>query len=382
MQTLQALWPTPIHHLRRARPDHPVLYLAPDQLRQTALYFQDFFPGEVTYAVKANDREEVLANLVASGLRSFDVASIVEMKAVRQVLPSANLHYNNPVRSVDEVAQASEIGVQSWSVDTLSELQKLDQIPRDCEVAVRFALPVAGAAYDFGGKFGATPQEAVALLRQVAQMGFTAALCFHPGTQCEDPAAWTLYIQEAAGIAAQAGVRLARLNVGGGFAAHRCAEAPDLRAVFDAIRTARDSAFGADAPQLICEPGRAMVAEAFVLAARVKSLRNAGEVVYLNDGIYGGLTDLRDMGLIDRIAVVSPSGQPRLAPTSERIVFGPTCDSLDRLPDGLALPQDTAEGDYVLFSAMGAYSVAMSTRFNGYGLNDVVTVQSLSGQSA
>ena len=60
------------------------------------------------------------------------------------------------------------------------------------------------------------------------------------------------------------------------------------------------------------------------------------------------------------------------------MVFGPTCDSLDRLPDGLPLPEDTATSDYVIFGGMGAYSIAMSTRFNGYGLARVETVAALS----
>ena len=60
-----------------------------------------------------------------------------------------------------------------------------------------------------------------------------------------------------------------------------------------------------------------------------------------------------------------------------RVVFGPTCDSIDRLPDALPLPGDMEEGDYVLFDGMGAYSRSLTTRFNGYGLGGSVTVASL-----
>ena len=103
-------------------------------------------------------------------------------------------------------------------------------------------------------------------------------------------------------------------------------------------------------------------------------MRAAGATVYLNDGIYGGLADLRDMGLTGRIRTIGPDGAARCGPPRPRVAFGPTCDSLDRLPDGLPLPEDAQPGDYVLFDGMGAYSVAMSTRFNGYGLVDVETV--------
>ena len=377
MHHASALFDTPARHLARHRPDAPVFYFSPQVLQETARRFQRGFPGLVTYAVKANDRPEVLSNLVAAGVTTFDVASPAEMQAVRAACAAAVLHYNNPVRSEGEIAAGIAAGVASWSVDEAGELAKLGAVPQAAEIAVRFKLPVAGAAYDFGAKFGADPETAAELLRAVAQSGRTPALSFHPGTQCTDPQAWTAYIHEAAKIAAHAGVRIARLNIGGGFAADRGQGSPDLEAVFDAVENATAEAFGAARPVLICEPGRAMVAGSAVLATRIKSMRDAGATVYLNDGIYGGLPDLRDMGLSGLVEVLGPDGAPRRGEARPRVVFGPTCDSLDRLPDGLPLPEDTQAGDYVLFGCMGAYSVAMSTAFNGYGLREMQMVARL-----
>ncbi|MAM24038.1 MAG: ornithine decarboxylase [Rhodobacteraceae bacterium] len=377
MRRADPLHSSPAAHLSATRPDHPVLHFAPAVLQDTAAAFRAGFPGLVTYAVKANDRAEVLSNLVAAGVETFDVASPAEMARVRAVCPAARLHYNNPVRSEAEIAAGRDFGVQSWSVDDAEELAKLRDVPRAVELAVRFRLPVRGAAYDFGSKFGATPDAAAELLRAVAAMGFRPGLCFHPGTQCEDANAWVQYIEAAAGICRAAGVRIGRLNIGGGFAADRGQGQPDHGAVFAAAGAAVARAFGADAPQLICEPGRAMVAPSCVLSTRIKAMRDGGAVVYLNDGIYGGLVDLRDMGLSGLLRVVSPEGAARTGPARPRVAFGPTCDSLDRLPDGLALPEDTQPGDYVLFGGMGAYSIAMSTGFNGYGLHEVVMVAGL-----
>ncbi|UWQ51092.1 type III PLP-dependent enzyme [Leisingera caerulea] len=382
MQQIPPLWLSPESHLARSAPDHPILYFSPRVLHEVARRFSQGFPGLVTYAVKANPHPAVLSNLVAAGITAFDVASPAEMEAVRAASPDAVMHYNNPMRSEAEIAAGIEHGVASWSVDELSELEKLDAVPRSCEIAVRFALPVAGAAYDFGSKFGAAPEEAVQLLKQVAAKGWKPALCFHPGTQCEDETAWVEYVHAAKRIVDAAGVRIARLNVGGGFAANRDGVAPDLEKVFAAIGTAADQAFGTDKPTLICEPGRAMVSESFTLAARIKGMRKDGAVVFLNDGIYGGLVDIRDMGLPGRVEVVASDGTHRSGIRKPRVVFGPTCDSLDRLPDGLPLPCDCASGDYVLFPGLGAYSSAMSTQFNGYGLSDVATVIELAGQAA
>lgn len=366
-------WRSPVDHLRRQQPDRATLYFCPGVLAATARQFLDGFPGVVSYAVKANPGAEVLGNLAAAGIGVFDVASPVEMRAVRAACPGAVLHYNNPVRSTAEVAMAARIGIASASVDCVRELDKLAGLPKGTEIAVRLALPVAGAAYDFGEKFGVGPEAAASLLRAVAVRGYTPAMTFHPGTQCEDPEAWVQYIDACAAVARAAGVRLVRLNVGGGFAANRTGHAPDLEAVFDRIGHATRRAFGADAPTLVCEPGRAMVAEAFSLVTRVKAIRDSG-ALFVNDGIYGALAEARDMSGPVRVRVIAPDGRARRGPTRPRVVFGPTCDSLDRLPEPLDLPGDLAEGDYVLFDGMGAYAGSLSTGFNGYGPEGPVMV--------
>jgi ornithine decarboxylase len=375
MSRIDAIWSTPRHHLAVEAPDQPILYFAPSVLQATYRRFAAAFPGVVTFAVKANDTRVVIENLAAAGMRAFDVASPFEMRLVRSVLPDAVLHYHNPVRSRDEIATGVAFGVTSWSVDSFSELEKLaGVVPQGAEIAVRFKLPVVGAAYDFGAKFGAGPDKAAELLRRAAQLGFVPSLTFHPGTQCVDPAAWEVYIREAAHIAASAGVRLARLNVGGGFAAHRIGEeAPDLEGTIRRIADAVADAFGAEMPALVCEPGRAMVAESMTLATRIKAIREDG-TVFLNDGIYGALAEALVLGNSDRIVTVGPDGQIRTGAPEGRTVFGPTCDSLDRLPGALPLPGDAAEGDWVLFRGMGAYSTATVTRFNGYGDIGVTTV--------
>ncbi len=382
MQLMKPVWDSPQDHLRASLPDEPVAYFAPSVLRETARRFRAGFPGLVTYAVKANPSEAVLANLSGCGIGAFDVASPVEMALVRRVAPGAVLHYNNPVRSPAEIAAARDCGVASYSVDCRGELDKLAaHLPdRRAEVAVRFKLPIDGATYDFGEKFGAAPQMAAGLLRRVAALGFVPALAFHPGTQCHDAAVWRAYIEAAAAIAGQAGVAVARLNVGGGFASHRLrGEPPSHGPVFAAIRETAQRAFaaaGLRAPALLCEPGRAMVGDACALATRVKALRDDG-AVFLNDGIYGGLAEHPVIGPIDRVQVITADGRAPGAETRARVVFGPTCDSIDKLPEPVVLPADLAEGDYVLFHGLGAYATALATRFNGYGVERMETVASL-----
>lgn len=375
MSRLPALWPDARTHLRATAPDRPVLFFAPHKLHATAARFLAGFPGLVTYAVKANDTPEVVENLAQAGLSAFDVASPEEMELVRRVAPGAAMHYNNPVRSAGEIRTALGFGIRSWSVDDRGELEKLARlVPAEgTEISVRLKLPVKGAAYDFGSKFGAEPALAVELLARVADLGYVPSMTFHPGTQCEDGAAWAAYIRECALVSRAAGVRLARLNVGGGFPSHRSGAAPDLEAIFATISDTVAEAFGAEAPALVCEPGRAMVSEAFTLCARVKSRRGSG-AVYLNDGIYGGMAEMALLGAVDRIRVLSPEGEERTGAGFDAVVFGPTCDSLDRIKGTVSLPETLEEEDFILFDGMGAYSTATATRFNGYGWLDIVTI--------
>lgn len=375
----KTIWTNPTEYLSKNQPDNPVLFFSPAVLQATARRFLDGFPGLVTYAVKSNPDEIVIENLATAGVRGFDVASPAEIRMIRRLVPDAALHYNNPVRARSEIAVAVELGVKSYSVDSHSELAKLaEQVPSEgCEISVRFKLPVAGAAYNFGAKFGATVELATELLAEVARLGYIPSLTFHPGTQCTDPAAWETYIHTAAQIARDAGVRLARLNVGGGFPAHRLNEVmPQLEATFSLIDRATAEAFGAQRPDLVCEPGRGLCAEAFTLATRVKAIRD-GAHVFLNDGVYGALTELPMIGIIDRIEVAGPNGQRRTGASVSRIVFGPTCDSVDRLPGEVELPADMEEEDYVLFHGLGAYSLATNTRFNGFGELTIATVLGL-----
>ncbi|MFN0114058.1 MAG: type III PLP-dependent enzyme [Paracoccaceae bacterium] len=375
----KTIWASPSEYIRTQQPDNPVLFFAPTALQATARRFIDGFPGLVTYAVKSNPDEMVIQNLIAAGVNGFDVASPYEIEMIGRLAPGAAMHFNNPVRARHEIAFAVEHGVTSYSVDSHSELRKLAGIvpPEGTEVSVRFKLPVKGSAYNFGAKFGATAEEAVSILREVAAFGFTPSITFHPGTQVNDLTLWEQFIGKAAWIAKEAGVRIARLNVGGGFPSHRTADGVlTLEDIFATIGRAADAAFGADRPALLCEPGRGMVADAFASAARVKAIRD-GAHVFLNDGVYGSLAEMPVIGMVERVEAMSPGAEPRTASPVARIVFGPTCDSVDRLPGDIPLPADLEEGDFLVFHGVGAYSTVTNTRFNGFGELQLATVMRL-----
>jgi ornithine decarboxylase len=202
-------------------------------------------------------------------------------------------------------------------------------------------------------------------------------MTFHPGSQCTDPEAYRRHILTAAGIAREAGIHLQKLNVGGGFAADYVpSRAPALAEYFRVIKEAVRAAFGeVGAPKLECEPGRGMVAGSISLLTRVKLVKPEQGQVFINDGIYGALMECYQAPQLQPHVRVIRNGAVLGGETKPFVVFGPTCDSLDRLPNPAELPAGVTEDDYLEFAGLGAYGVATSTRFNGYGDAELVPVK-------
>lgn len=365
----------------RRSPEEPVFCFDRSALAARAEAFIAGFPGEVSYAVKSNPSPEVLLTLSGAGVATFDVASIPEIETVRHIAPRARLHYHNPIKARPEIAKAYGYGVRRFSADSAEEIAKILDVTggdSSVEIAVRFCLATAGnAVHEFSSKFGARPALAVELVRMVAAAGLKPVMTFHPGSQCTDPEAYRRHILTAAEIAREAGVHLETLNVGGGFAAdYTESRAPELGQYFRVIGAAVIEAFGeVNPPKLECEPGRGMVAGAVSLLVRVKLAKHGLGQVFINDGIYGGLMECYQAPKLQPFVRVIRDGKVLEGETKPFVVFGPTCDSLDRLPNPAELPEGITEDDYLEFAGLGAYGMATSTRFNGYGAGDLVPVE-------
>ena len=367
---------------RRQMPDEPVFCFDRSALADRVNAFLTGFPGESSYAVKSNPDPEVILTLAGAGLKIFDVASLKEIETVRRIAPRARLHYHNPIKARAEIAKAYETyGVRRFSADSVGEIEKILAVTGGdptVEIAVRFCLASAGnAVHEFSSKFGARPQLAAELLRMVVDAGLKPVMTFHPGSQCTDPEAYRRHIETAGEIARAAGVHLMTLNVGGGFPSDYVpSRAPALseyfRVILDAVRTS----FGeVNPPKLECEPGRGLVAGSMSLLTRVKLVKSELGQVFVNDGIYGGLMECYQAPKLQPFVRVIRDGRVLEGATTPFIVFGPTCDSLDRLPNPAELPADIREDDYLEFANLGAYGAATSTVFNGFGGAKIVSVK-------
>ena len=368
-------------------PDEPIFCFSAQALTDRAQLFIKNFPGQVTFAVKANPSPAVIQTLAKAGITSWDVASVHEMKLVRNYAPGAHFHYHNPVKSRLEIIEAYKTyGCRRFVVDCREELQKIVDIAgadTAIEIAVRFVLPRdrGSSTHDFSTKFGAPEHIAVALLQQVKQQGYKPVLTFHPGSQSKEPQVYVRHIEAAARIAKQAEVHVEALNVGGGFPAnYQLSTAPEPTVFFRIIDDAVAKYFTTAKPKLECEPGRGLVANCMSLLTRVKLVCTDGDDIFINDGVYGGLMEYMQAPELKPPFRVIRDGQIINGAVKSWKVFGPTCDPLDVLPHRLDLIEALREGDYIEFGTLGAYGISTMTKFNGYGelrIENVETVLSV-----
>ncbi|MGB5212249.1 MAG: hypothetical protein WBN88_01190 [Anderseniella sp.] len=358
--------------LTSAAPDQPVMCFCPTAFRNEAQRFATGFPGDVHYAVKANPHPAVLHWLSDGGVKGFDVASIAEIKLVREQLGDAHCAFNHPVKSRADIASSyGDLGVRDFVIDHDRELAKLADIcGRDCTIEVRIAKANPDSAVDLNSKFGCDGQTATNLMRRAGELGFDVAVAMHVGWQAPNPAAWGEAMAMGAGCAEAAGVSLKYANLGGGYPSVLMPKDRRLEDFFDAIKSAK--AAHMNGTDLNCEPGSALAWTGGATIAQVHLRKE--DSLYLNDGIYGAMNEIKFSAIVPPTTAFNSDGSRLGGAGRAFTVFGPTCDSLDVLPTRIELPDAIDEGDYVVFGWMGAYSNALRTDFNGLGKLSFVTV--------
>lgn len=363
------------------RPDEPVYCFRPEVLKADARNFMASFPGKTAYAVKTNGEELVLRTLVEAGVSAFDVASPGEFAAVRAVSDDAEMLYMHPIKSQSDIRLALEkYGIRVIVVDHEDEITKLSRVTRALDIdpgtlTVFVRIQTKGhAAYELSKKFGAGPANAVELCQRLHRMGHKVGLCFHVGSQIEDPDTYERALASADWVRNRIGFELAGLDLGGGFPAEyghdpraKKLDMPSLGQIMSRLRGDINE-YGFSEVPLVAEPGRVIVARAFSLIVRV--LLRKGRRLYINDGIWASLSDswtgkiTLPARFIPDPAIRSRNGnEETIAPFK---VCGATCDSVDILSRPFWLPETIDTGDWIEIGHIGAYSLSLRTRFNGF----------------
>ena len=363
--------------VNQLRPDEPIYCIRKTSIQVASKFFQNNFPGKVLYAVKTNPHPLVIKTIIDSGIKNFDVASINEIKAIREIDKSVKCSYMHTVKSRESIKEAYfNYGVKTFSLDSKDELIKIIESTgqaKDLELFVRVAVSNEHAEIDLSKKFGALTSEATGLLRLTKQYAKKIGLSFHVGSQCMHPISYSKGIKEIGNIIKRTKIIPDYINVGGGFPTIY----PDLipqsiESYFNEIQDALKNLKLENLPEIICEPGRAIVAESGSTIVRV-NLRKK-QKLYINDGTYGTLFDAGVPNIVYPSKLIT-NGRIISKKLTSFDFYGPTCDSMDYMKGPFILPNNIKENDYIELGQLGAYGLTFRTDFNGLYSNNIFELE-------
>ena len=364
--------------VEKRRPAEPLYCIYPENLHKAAAGFLTGFPGKTLFAVKANPHPAVIIELYKAGIRHFDTASLAEIKLVKGLFPDAECYFMAVCKLAGAAKTAfSQYGVRHFVADHLSEVDRLLKFATpETTIHIRMKAFDRASVYELSSKFGADEPEVIAMLKTVADAGVQAGLAFNVGSLCRHPDAYRRAIQAADQVVQKSGVAIVSLDVGGGFpVSYPGLQTAKTEEFFKAIADEVAKAKLPDGCCLMCEPGRALVASGQALLTQIILIKD--DLVFLNDGVYGGLNELNiSNGNVQFPVKVIASGDKPDKKTRPRSISGPTCDTLDVISTKVDLPVDVKVGDWIEFSLAGAYSNAMATRFNGLYADTWVKIES------
>jgi len=310
------------------------------------------------YAVKANPNLVILKVLASQGV-NFDCASKNEIASVLNLVESDRIIFANPCKMSSQLKYARANDVDLLTFDSDYELYKIKLYHPNANLVLRLKVNDEDSVCRFGCKFGATLEAAKNLLHIAKTLSLNiVGVSFHVGSGCKNPDQYRQAIKESYEcfeLAKEFGFTFKILDIGGGFENEQFDEMAQV--INQAIQVFDESV------EVIAEPGRFFVSSSHTLVLNVIGKKTNGDerIYYLNDGVYGAFN-----------CIYFDHAVPDICPFNERAgqlftskIFGPTCDSIDKIAESVQLP-DLAIGEWVYVENFGAYSSASSTTFNGF----------------
>ena len=363
--------------INQLKPKEPIYCIRKQPVNTASKYFLKNFPGKILYAVKTNPNAEILKTIMESGIDQFDVASVKEIEAVKKINVNAKCSYMHTVKSRENIKDAYfRYNIKTFALDSKDELIKIIETTnyaKDLELFVRVSVSNEHAEIDLSKKFGAITSEAIGLFRLTKQYAKKIGISFHVGSQCMHPISYNKGIHEIGKIIKKTKILPDYINVGGGFPTiYPDLISQPLSSYFEEIKNSLKNLKLKKLPEIICEPGRAIVAESG--STIVKVILRKKQKLFINDGTYGTLFDAGVPNIV----------YPSKLITDGRIIskkftafdfYGPTCDSMDYMKGPFLLPNNVKEGDYIELGQLGAYGLTFRTEFNGFYSDQIYEVE-------
>jgi len=336
------------------------------------------------YAIKCNPNLVILQLLNNLGC-NFDCASKNEIAKVTGLgVSPERIIFANPCKMISQIKYSRAHDVDLVVFDDVNELYKIKLFHSNAKLVLRIKTDDSNSLCKFNCKFGVDLEEVEGLLTTAKSLGLNVmGISFHVGSGCKDKNQYNTAIKDCYTtyeIAKKIGIKIELIDIGGGFPG-----TDNIDIKFEDIANVLNNAikqyfFDSETEQyivdFIAEPGRFMVASSHILVlsiinkkVKINKETNEKEIIYyVNDSIYNTLSNI----MTDHYVITDQN----LFPFNERnekkyksTIFGPTCDSLDKITDNIMLP-DLEAGEYIYAINMGAYTTAMlhesSEMFNGF----------------
>ena len=363
--------------INQLKPKEPIYCIRKQPVNTASKYFLKNFPGKILYAVKTNPNAEILKTIMESGIDQFDVASVKEIEAVKKINVNAKCSYMHTVKSRENIKDAYfRYGIKTFALDSKDELIKIIETTnyaKDLELFVRVSVSNEHAEIDLSKKFGAITSEAIGLFRLTKQYAKKIGISFHVGSQCMHPISYNKGIHEIGKIIKRTKILPDYINVGGGFPTiYPDLISQPLKSYFEEIKSSLKNLKLKKLPEIICEPGRAIVAESG--STIVKVILRKKQKLFVNDGTYGTLFDAGVPNIVYPSKLIT-DGRIISKKLTAFDFYGPTCDSMDYMKGPFLLPNNVKEGDYIELGQLGAYGLTFRTEFNGFYSDQIYEVE-------
>lgn len=326
------------------------------------------------YAVKCNPNELILKVLASLDV-NFDCASKNEIASVVGIVEDpSRIIFANPCKMSNQIKYARANDVDLMTFDSDHELYKIKLYHPYSDLVLRIKVDDSGSLCKFGCKFGVELRDVEHILGIAKTLALkVVGVSFHVGSGCKNPDQFRKAIADSKKcfeIAESMGMSFDLLDIGGGF------EDDTFEETAAVIREAIGNESCFENVRLIAEPGRFFVSSSHTLVVNVIGKKNLvdeqGEkqfVYYLNDGMYGSFN-----------CVHFDHAVPNICPFNERDgktyrskIFGPTCDSMDKISDEVFLPE-LAIGEWCYIENFGAYTCAAASTFNGFTNTQTINI--------
>ena len=328
----------------------------------------------VCYAMKANSSLAVLQTFASAGC-GFDIVSGGELQRVQAAGGDmAKVVFSGVGKTRDEMRQALQAGVRCFNVESVPELDRLNEVAlamnTRAPISLRVNPDVDAGTHPYistglkGNKFGVAYELAVAAYRYAASLpGLrVTGIDFHIGSQITQAAPYLDALDRVLDLVEAveaAGVPILHVDVGGGLGISYAEETPPQASELVTQLLARLDARGHGHRELLFEPGRSMVGNAGVLLTEVQYIKHGEAKSFCI--VDAAMNDLLRPAMYQAWMAIEPCTRREGSPVIFDVV-GPVCESGDWLGRDRALT--ALPGDMLAVLSAGAYGMALSSNYN------------------